>query len=153
MIFDHVTNLKQYAGIPGVEEVLRFLAENPADTLLPGRYDLPGGLWCTVSEPTLREDGPFEVHRRYIDVQLILEGSERIDWLPLGLHRESVPFSEEQDIGFFDDASEEALALRLFPGQLTVFFPEDAHKSLLRLRHDHVKKAVFKIPVVQNHPA
>ena len=75
------------------------------------------------------------------------EGSEQIDWLPLRLHREAFPFSSGQDIGFFEDASLQTLGLRMLPGQFAVFFPEDAHKPLLRLQHGHVKKAVFKIPL------
>ena len=147
MIFDHVSNLKLYTGIPGMAEILRFLEDNPPETLQCVRYELPGGMWCTVSEPELRQDGPFEVHRRYADLQLILAGSEQIDWLPLPLHEEAFPFSTEKDIGFFEDTSPQALALRMFPGQFAVFFPEDAHKPLLRLQHWHVKKAVFKIPL------
>lgn len=147
MIFDHVSNLPQYAGLPGMKEVIRFLEDNPPDTLQCTRYELPDGMWCTVSEPELRQNGPFEVHRRYIDLQLILEGSEQMDWLPLRLHEEAFPFSTEKDIGFFEDASTETLPLRMLSGQFAVFFPEDAHKPLLRLHHSQVKKAVFKIPV------
>lgn len=147
MIFDHVSNLKLYAGIPGIAEILRFLEGDPPDTLQCVRYDLPGDMWCTVSEADLRQDGPFEVHRRYADLQLILEGSEQIDWLPLRLHEDAFPFSTEKDIGFFENTTPSTLALRMFPGQFAVFFPEDAHKPLLRLQHRHVKKAVFKIPL------
>lgn len=147
MIFDHVSNLPQYAGLPGMKEVIRFLEDNPPDALQCTRYELPDGMWCTVSEPELRQNGPFEVHRRYIDLQLILEGSEQIDWLPLRLHEEAFPFSTEKDIGFFEDTSTDMLPLRMLSGQFAVFFPEDAHKPLLRLQHSQVKKAVFKIPV------
>ena len=147
MIFDHVSNLPQYACLPGMEAIIRFLADNPPDTLQSQRYDLPDGMWCAVSEPELRTEGPFEVHRRYIDLQLVLTGSEQIDWLPLRAHQGPFPFSDEQDIGFFEDASPQALSLRMLPGQFAVFFPEDAHKPLIRLHHGHVKKAVFKIPL------
>ncbi len=150
MIFDTVSSMGRYRHLSGMDEVMNFMNENPLDTLSLGRYELPNGLWCTISESNAKETGAYEVHRKYADVQIVLAGSERIDWMPLEDHHMDYPFSAEDDIGFFHGESSRALSLHLLPGTFAIFYPEDAHKPLLRFQHDQIRKAVFKIPVT-NH--
>lgn len=147
MIFDHISRLGNYTSIPGLANVADFLRGHPAETLTPGRYELPDGMWCTVSEPEMRADGPYEIHHRYADVQVLLVGSEQIDYAPVEALDKCLDFSEERDIGFIHQETEEHLGLRLYPGWFTVLYPDDAHKPLIKLEHDHIRKAVFKIPM------
>ena len=51
MIFDHVSNLKLYTGIPGMAEILRFLEDNPPETLQCVRYELPGACGAPSASP------------------------------------------------------------------------------------------------------
>lgn len=56
-------------------------AINHAGNLEVGRYEFDGGYFM-VQKGTTRplEEGTFEAHRRYIDVQIVVEGSEELAW-------------------------------------------------------------------------
>jgi len=99
----------------------------------------------SAPEAVTRPTAMLEAHRRYIDVQLLLEGAEGIGWAPLrSLSTEAEPFDTERDIVFFRDPP---LGVhQVTPGHLAVFFPEDAHARLLGDGH-RVHKCVFKVLV------
>ena len=85
----------------------------------------------TSSEGRGRTDARLESHRRYIDIQLTLDGDEEIGWRPLSLCRAPVaPFDEQRDIRFYDDAPDSWVAVP--PGRFAIFFPDDAHAPLAR---------------------
>ncbi len=76
-----------------------------------------------------RERSRLEVHRRYIDIQLTIEGLEEIGWKPLAdCTRPDGQFNETKDVGFFSDRPESWLSLP--PGRFAIFFPNDAHAPL-----------------------
>ena len=76
-----------------------------------------------------RERSRLEAHRRYIDIQLTIEGHEEIGWKPLaGCTRPDGRFDEAKDVGFFSDRPESWLSLPA--GHLAIFFPDDAHARL-----------------------
>src|SRR5207248_8295490 len=89
-----------------------------------------------------REQSPLESHRRYIDIQYVVAGSDQIGWLPTpACQRVSSPYDAAKDIGFFFDRP--ATWLALSAGQFAVFFPEDAHAPLAGEGPAH--KAVVKV--------
>lgn len=149
MIFDTLSNVQKYRSLHGMEEVVGFVQNHSLNEMKSGRYTLPHGIWCTITDSETKTTGSYEVHRKYADVQIVLAGSERIDWMPLKDNHTDFSFSVEDDIGFFDAESDRALSLSLLPGTFAVFYPEDAHKPLLYFKHEQVKKAVFKIPVIE----
>ena len=94
-----------------------------------------------------RKDCFFESHRKYIDVQFILEGEETIDVIPTADLAIDEPYREERDLVKYDDPGAGA-RLHLRAGEAAVFFPEDGHMpgqsggaSAL------VRKTVVKVPV------
>ena len=59
--------------------VYDFIKGNDLASLSLGRHDIvEGGAYANVSEYDTRADIPFEAHRDYIDVQIIVEGEENI---------------------------------------------------------------------------
>ena len=81
-------------------------------------------------ETRARADCSWEGHRRYIDLQYVLAGSERIDWAPA---------SEMVWVGGYDAVTDlqaysleerptTQQCLRLDAGTFVIFFPEDAHR-------------------------
>lgn len=134
---------------PDLPLVLDFLKRADLRNLPEGRSDLEGGPCFVIHAPqaALRPapEALLEVHRRHIDVQVILEGTDRFGWAPLAscqaLH---TPYDPDKDIAFFGDAP---LSVFTVPaGHLAVFFPEDAHAPLIG-GQGTVQKLVFKLPV------
>ncbi|MGQ9778953.1 MAG: YhcH/YjgK/YiaL family protein [Bacillota bacterium] len=131
-----------------------FLASSPQD----GRYEVEGtDLYPLVQTfaTAPSESKEYEAHRRYADIQLLLEGREAIHWAPVaGLLRLSQPYSDEKDVAFFYSPEGGAGAsLSLVPGLFAVFYPNDAHKpGCVWDGPCPVKKVVVKVRLTYNPP-
>ena len=91
-----------------------------------------------------REKAQLECHRKYIDIQLVLEGVDEMGWKPLQDCREPVgDYSAEKDIQFFYDTPASWIATP--PNSFCIFFPEDAHAPLVS--DSNIHKVIFKVAV------
>lgn len=89
----------------------------------------------------------FESHRKYIDVQFILEGEEIIE--VTDIHNLAVNFNYDQDMDLikYDDTSNASI-IKLQKGDVAIFYPEDAHMPCLKLNESlKVIKTVVKVKV------
>ena len=94
-----------------------------------------------------RTDCFFETHRLYIDVQCVLSGEEIIDVLPVAGLEVDKPYRPEKDVAKYKDPGP-GRRLRLGPGSIAVFFPEDGHMPGQRIEGPVlVRKTVIKVPV------
>ncbi|HWB21099.1 MAG TPA: YhcH/YjgK/YiaL family protein [Phycisphaerales bacterium] len=95
--------------------------------------------------------GPFwEAHRKYIDVQCVLEGEEVMGWSPLNRMRTKSEYNEEKDFEVLVRGMDSPCQmLRVPTGMCAVFFPEDAHMPGLAVdgKIAEVKKVVVKVRV------
>ncbi|MFA5851582.1 MAG: YhcH/YjgK/YiaL family protein, partial [Spirochaetales bacterium] len=90
------------------------------------------------------EEGKFEAHRKYIDIQVVLEGEERCCCTPLSLTTELGPYDTGKDIGFL--VGPRQTTMQLNPDNFAVFFPQDAHMPSLSLdKARTVRKVVMKV--------
>lgn len=114
------------------------------------KTDLAGGAFVVEQafETRLRADGFFESHRKYIDVQVVLDGEELMEVADVSRMTVRQPYNAERDLIVYEDSTDASL-LRVYPGQLAIFFPADVHMPTLRIRTEPVvvRKAVVKIPV------
>lgn len=94
------------------------------------------------------EEMRFEAHRSFIDIQIVVSGSEVIYWAPLAqLGKISSPYDYDRDVVFFEDP-EKSIALRLTAGDYAVFFPTDGHKpKCIAEREENIQKIVVKVAV------
>ncbi|MCX7031459.1 MAG: YhcH/YjgK/YiaL family protein [Spirochaetes bacterium] len=150
MIVDTLANASRYRGIAplldrGLGEMGR-LAESP---LADGRHELAGQKLSASFSSYQTEDPeekPFEAHRRFIDIQVVLQGRETLYWAPLSSLEPRGEYSEANDIAFFTGPA--GVAVPLEPGWFTVQFPQDAHKpGCLRGSPSRVRKLVIKVAV------
>lgn len=148
MIFDDAKYLDFYAkNDPKLQVVVDFLKTNPMEELQPGRYDLDKGVYALVNESATRTEGPYEVHRKYADLQLMVRGGEIIEWALLDDMTNGNEYNEEGDCQLFECAPASAIGMKLLPGRFAILYPQDAHKPLIRIEADSVRKIIFKIPV------
>jgi biofilm protein TabA len=114
------------------------------------RIDLAGGAFALeqVYEARLRPEGFFESHRRYIDVQVIVQGIEAMEVAEISRLTITQPYREERDVAKYADVNE-ASRLIMRAGDVAVFFPDDGHMPSLRLEGHPilVRKTVVKVPV------
>ncbi len=91
-----------------------------------------------------REKVSLETHRRYIDIHLPLKGSESMGWAPTAIMKlPRQPYDSDADITFYGDSATSLVNVK--PGQMAIFFPEDAHAPNIGLGNH--RKIIVKVPV------
>lgn len=144
MILTTIDRLGTYAGaIPHWDRLEAFLASTDLRSLPVGRVEIDGDrLFAIVAEDVARPDQPdLEAHRRYVDVQIAIEGSFDVLWRPLSeCMTVRTPYDADADIVFMSDTPSDRITMR--PGLAAVLHPDDAHAPLPPV--DRVKKIVFK---------
>ena len=141
------SNLK-YSNRYGFEKAFEFL-KNASD-LEKGKYPIDGDkLFAIVQEnvPKKPDEAKFEAHEKYIDIQYIISGKERIDFSPLEDMSVLTPYNPEKDVTFLSGEARSSLILK--DGDFAIFYPEDAHKPGIGLDAPDklIKKVVVKIKV------
>ena len=91
------------------------------------------------------EEARFESHRKYVDVQFMIEGKEYIEYHPCATLPMSGEYDGEKDLLFHEPAEPKA-RLPMTPGAFAVFFPEDAHRPKVQMGTPApLRKLVVKI--------
>lgn len=148
MILDTLSNIDRYASLhPLFPRAIAFIRSTDLNTLAVGIHPIiEKQLFVIVEEAQgrSRAEAQLECHRRYIDIQLVLEGTDEMGWKPLADCREPVAdYSAEKDIQFFYDTPSSWIVTP--PNSFCIFFPEDAHAPLVSSSNIH--KVIFKIAV------
>lgn len=148
MIFDTLANAERYAALHHrFPRAFEFLRGTNLKALAPGRYPIDGENLIAIVEAVpgrSRIAAKLECHRKYIDIQLVLDGIDEMGWKPL--HECRVPlgdFNAEKDIQFFRDTP--ASWVITPPGAFCIFFPEDAHAPLVGT--GEIRKVIVKVAV------
>lgn len=127
MLYDTLNHIDQYEGIhTGVMKGLRYLAETDFSAMPDGRLELDGkNLFILLQSYDTKEvPKPAEAHKKYIDIQCILEGEELVGVAPLEEMTGEADANPDGDIWhYYGDT--QMLSLR--PGRFIVLWPGDAH--------------------------
>ena len=148
MITDSLENAATYLALhPRFERAFNFIQSPEFSTLPAGKYELDGKqLYVGIDEYTTKADGKgkWESHRKYIDIQLVIEGTERVCLAPLGKMQQG-EYDPTKD---FLPLSGQGEFLTLRPGEFMILFPQDAHMPSMAVGSPMpVKKAVVKVAV------
>jgi YhcH/YjgK/YiaL family protein len=89
----------------------------------------------------------LETHVRHIDLQYVADGHERILHAPAAALIVETPYDDAADITFYAEPPF-ASSLLMRPGDLAIFFPDDAHKPGCMAGGRHtVRKVVVKVRI------
>jgi len=148
MILDTLSKLDHYTTLhPLFPRVIAFIRDTELNKLSTGIHPIIDKQLFVIVEETQgrsREEAKLECHRKYIDIQLVLEGTDEMGWKPLAACQQPVSdYSEERDIRFFNDAADSWISTPA--NAFCIFFPEDAHAPLVSA--DRIRKLIFKIAV------
>lgn len=136
------TNLKRAIQCIAQES---FLKELEAE----GRID-GDGYYVMLQEYNTKpeNEGRWETHKRYIDIQYIVSGAEVAKYTNSSNLDEMIESDEERDFYFYRNAvCEDSMTVR--NGEFVIFFPEDGHKPSLHVDGGlmEVRKMVVKVRV------
>ncbi len=144
-----VTNLKNAARIEGLNPAFKTVFEyvNSHDLLNEdcGRITIDGdNIFINNVELTglKKEEQLLELHRKYIDIHILLEGSETIGWKSLEtIENITKIYSAEDDCALSDDKPLSYTQLNV--GDIVIAYPEDAHAPAIG--DGKIRKLIAKI--------
>lgn len=126
-----------------------FLTGNKLSDIQTGRHEItPEGTFANVQEYMTKIEAPFEAHRKYIDVQIVVDGQEYINVASLdAVGPLTQEYSESSDIMFWASANP-FRAVCADSGHWVILFPSDAHAPCISRDGNPVqaRKIVVKIP-------
>lgn len=154
MIFGHKNDIEKL--LPYVSEDLRkaleYLAATDFSKVADGRYVLDGEkMYANVENYTTadRSTKKPEAHNKYIDVQYLDKGTEKIYFAPRTADVKVVEdYAEERDLLFFENIEEKDYVV-LNAGDFAVLFPWELHRPGCNAENEPsaVQKIVVKIAV------
>ena len=146
MIFDKLENIETYTGISKPFATgLRLLKEKDFAGMPDGKYFADEGVFYMVQSYETKPDNDTpEAHRKYIDIQYIISGEEKIGFGSLDEMTE-VSAKPEGDIWFYHG---QMSYVTLKSGYYGIFFPQDAHAPAVAVNGSApARKVVVKVPV------
>lgn len=127
-----------------------FIDKEKNENLPVGKYELEGErLFAIVQKYSTKDkkDGRIESHKKYLDMQYIVEGQEMIYcyWADkLHVNENQTPSADF----IFYDMGDEQVSIKLNCGMFALLYPEDAHLPCCQIEKEKaVKKIVFKIAI------
>ena len=149
MIVDKLENIGLYS-VPGgrIYKALLYLKQNNFSEIKDGRYEIDGeNIYASVSRYQTKpeQSGKWESHKKYIDVQFIAEGTERIGYSNLSGMIIKEEYNEEKDVQFFEGTGDFITAGK---NTFVILFQQDVHKPGIALednKPDEVLKVVVKV--------
>jgi biofilm protein TabA len=150
MILDSLARAARYRGVSaGLAKAFDYLRTVDFTTLVDGRNAVEGDrLYAMLNRYRTKPhaEAVWESHRKFIDVQYIVCGTEWMGYTPLDRAPQIImPYDPARDVQFYAPGEG---GFRLTTGQFAMFFPEDIHApGLLDGSVSDVVKVVMKVAV------
>ncbi len=145
MIIDSIAYLEDYkAVLPYLEEGLAAVKKNGTDQI--GKFPFEHGFYMIQEGKTKPlSEGDFESHQKYIDLQIILEGSEEVAWHDVRDLKVTIPYDEAGDKQKLSGDREHHMLIS--KGMFWAAFPWDGHRPVCHTDEPHTyRKIVMKLP-------
>ena len=148
MIIDRLDEARRYFPLhPLFPRAFEILGKPDLPTLQAGKHPIEGDrlyLVIALDEGAGTEWAVLEAHRKYIDIQFVIEGTDMIGWKPV---REctnvSQPYDASKDVELYGGSPHSWTPVS-GPG-FAVYFPCDAHAPLGGT--GRLRKAIMKVGI------
>ena len=133
---------------PVLLEAVRLAVQAQPQQCEPGRYDLQGDdIYMNVmrfaTQPA--ESKKAELHEKFIDIQILLEGEETIHYGVVDSARECETWHHEEDYRLCSTIADQQQVV-LTPGMIAIFLPGEPHKPGVQVADRvEIKKTVIKV--------
>ncbi|HSU52098.1 MAG TPA: YhcH/YjgK/YiaL family protein [Segetibacter sp.] len=123
-----------------------FLKNQDLNTIAKGKYPIDGdNVYASVTMDSTKDFNKtnWESHRKYIDLQYIIDGEEKIGVAPIAEAKVTNEYNEKKEVANY---TAEGKFYSAKPGTFFLFFPSDVHRpSVTPGGNKPVKKIVIKI--------
>lgn len=152
MIISSLTSPNFKVGLPKViAEVCDYLNTLDLNALENGRHDINDQIYMNVMEPETAEPSSkkAELHHEYLDVQVLIRGTENIE---VGANYPDLSkyesYNEADDYQLCADIDDK-FTITMKPKMFAVFYPYEPHKPccVVNGKTEKIKKLVVKVPV------
>ena len=152
MIISSLTSPNFKVGLPKViAEVCDYLNTLDLNALENGRHDINDQIYMNVMEPETAEPSSkkAELHHEYLDVQVLIRGTENIE---VGANYPALSkyesYNEADDYQLYADIDDK-FTVTMKPKMFAVFYPYEPHKPccVVNGKTEKIKKLVVKVPV------
>lgn len=148
MIADTLNNAKSYTALGArIATALEFLRKTDFSKIPDGKIEIQGDeIYAMIQryETKPREQGKWEAHRKYIDIQFLAEGEELIGVHNVNDLEITEPYSPENDVMFLDGNNGDFITLS--KDKFILLYPQDAHMPCITTNTpSNVTKIVIKI--------
>lgn len=148
MIIDQLENINNYKKlIPNLDiglNAIQNIENKPVE-----RYEFDGGYFMIqegITKPM--EEGLFESHKKYIDIQIVVKGKEEIAWMPLSELTAVQSYDEKLDKQKFTGLHVHHMTIT--EGMFWIAFPWDGHQAISNLNEENdYRKIVLKLPIME----
>lgn len=151
MIFGHIAQPNPCRLPDAIERALNFLRTTDFLALEPGVVEIDGkNIFAQIIDMTTRDvaENRPEVHRRYLDIQFLAWGEEKIGLaIDTGNNEISESLLEQRDIIFYHDSEHESF-FEMVSGSYAIFFPQDVHRpGCHKTVATPIRKIVVKVAI------
>jgi YhcH/YjgK/YiaL family protein len=145
MIYDNLRNANIYFPLgEKIQKALTYLQTTDFRSMEPGIYDIEGtDVYATISDYASKplSSGKWEGHKKYIDIQYIVSGTEKIGFTePMKV----IPLDEYNPIKDCTIYKGEGSFISLEEKHFCILFPTDIHMPGIAI---HIPKPVRKVVV------
>lgn len=149
MIIDRLENADFYFSLgQKIKKAFEFLKNADLIQLELGKHQIENDdIYAMVFEyETKSAEGVlWEAHRKYIDIQYIVDGSEKMGYTNLNNIKTTVEYDSEKDILFGTSNGD---FLKVKKGDFIIFTPQDGHITSISIDNpEKVKRIVVKVIV------
>lgn len=149
MIVDKLEYLALYKNIPDC--VINFVSNLDCNNLSLGRQNLSDDVYVNIERYTTKykDEAKFEAHKKYIDIQIVLQGCENIYTTNISGLSTLIHYEEDRDIIFYSDDVSLKKYITLDGTNFVMLFPHEAHAPQIAPNDNksEVLKVVIKIKI------
>lgn len=110
--------------------------EIDGDNLFIMNLDIPQGAEMSTQ--------PLEMHRKYIDVHILLDGTEKIGWTPIeNISTYTQVYKADDDCALSNDKPQ--FFVEMQPGDVCIVYPEDPHSPAIS--KGRIRKLIGKVKI------
>lgn len=149
MILDQLKNVKLYFSLgEKIERALQYLGKTDFSNLEQGKYEIDGdNIYALVSIYNTKplSSVKWEAHKKYIDIQYVASGKEKIGFTSTDKVIPLEEYSENNDCTIYKGDGNYII---VDEGSFAIFFPTDVHMPGISINiPKEVKKVVIKVKV------
>jgi len=148
MIIDKIENIELYFHLgERIKQALIYIRETDFSKFEAGKHNIDGdNLYVLVNEYITKDISEclMEAHKKYIDLQYMYNGCEKIACSILTNQEPTKNYDSENDYALYNPI--DYSMIKLESGTFALFFPEDLHMpGIINKIPKNIKKIVVKI--------